>query len=100
MRHFNFQFGTIIFAATCVVGVFALPAWTMASGHKILASEEYIEAVAKEHTYCNRYAGGADCGCFGQKSAHVLGHKTEQVYGYVHANQTQLARGQAISECR
>ncbi len=100
MRHFNIQFGTIFFVATSLAGAFALADWALTRGPNILASTEYIETVAKERAYCSKLGTGVDCGCFSQKSAHVLGHKTEQVYGYFHANQTQLARGQALSKCQ
>ena len=84
-------------AAAMAVG-FSSPKLTEAQPGTV-ESQELVELVQAETSYCRNNMTDVDCACFAQKSSHVMDNQAPRVREVRYVRPQHLARSQAGTSC-
>lgn len=81
--------------------VFLVPPLTSGGGTLMpgVTEAELVEAIRTARAYCDANVPDVDCGCFSSKAGLVKAAEAPRVPGIRYADQTDLARSQALSSC-
>ncbi|WP_299409202.1 hypothetical protein [uncultured Roseobacter sp.] len=84
-------------ACVVVVGFLFPPLTTR--GPAVEADAAYQTHVIGELAYCRSNRSDVNCACFARKAGHIMSFEGPQVRGFVYADRSELARGQAGNSC-
>lgn len=84
-------------ASVLAIGLMFPP--LVASGPAGETGATYQAHISNELTYCQANFRNVNCGCFARIAAHILSEEGPRVRGFVYADRSDLARGQAGSGC-
>ena len=96
----EFRAAIVISIGACIALVigFSFPALTESTSSVSADAKEQATAKA-EKAHCEATLNGVDCVCYGRVAGHVRSNEQPNAQGFRYANQTDLARNQASSNC-